>query len=44
MKCFDNIPNSGASYSASLYVDIPDNNNIFNAFSDTANAGHVLFR
>jgi len=45
MKCFDYIPNNGATYSVKLSVDIPkdsDPTQLSNSFNLTGKAGHVF--
>ncbi len=40
-KCFDNIPDAGATYSVKLCADIPDNSYVDNLFVGTT-PGHVF--
>lgn len=42
MKCFDNVPNTGATYQVKLCVDVPDNNNPNELWKVSTKAGHVF--
>lgn len=45
LKCFDNIPDAGASFSVKVLVDIPVDNNpssLINLTSDGLSVGHVF--
>ena len=42
MKCFDNIPNVGATFSVKLCVDVPNNSNPEELWNLSKNAGHTF--
>lgn len=42
MKCFDNIPNVGATFSVKLCVDVPNNSNPDELWNFSKRAGHTF--
>jgi hypothetical protein len=44
LKCFSNLPDAGATYSAKIYVDIPNNADPTRLLAGRGNPGHTFIR
>lgn len=44
LNCFSQLPNTGATYSAKVYVDVPDNTNPTKIMTLSGNPGHTFVR